>query len=103
MFPEIPEMLTFLSEQNMFLGIVTSNLVKQPKRHPKSILTILEKFQLDPKETIYVGDSKIDMLAAKSAGVLFVYASWDNYDDSITYDFLLNTPDNLKIFVSFSK
>ena len=91
MFPDIPEMLTFLSEQNKFLGIVTSrtyeeleeisdlmkilpifssvitsDLVKQPKPNPESILTILERFQLDPKETVYVGDSKVDMLAAKS-------------------------------------
>lgn len=128
MFPDIPEMLTFLSEQNTFLGIVTSrtyeeleeisdlmkilpifssvitsDLVKQPKPNPESILTILERFQLDPKETVYVGDSKVDMLAAKSAGVLFAYASWDNYDDTITYDFLLSAPGDLKNLVSFSK
>ena len=128
MFTDIPEMLTFLSEQNTFLGIVTSrtyeeleeisdlmkilpifssvitsDLVKQPKPNPESILTILERFQLDPKETVYVGDSKVDMLAAKSAGVLFAYASWDNYDDTITYDFLLSTPDDLKNLIGFSK
>lgn len=128
MFTDIPEMLTFLSEQNTFLGIVTSrtyeeleeisdlmkilpifssvitsDLVKQPKPNPESILTILERFQLDPKETVYVGDSKVDMLAAKSAGVLFAYASWDNYDDTITYDFLLSAPGDLKNLVSFSK
>lgn len=128
MFTDIPEMLTFLSEQNTFLGIVTSrtyeeleeisdlmkilpifssvitsDLVKQPKPNPESILTILERFQLDPKETVYVGDSKVDMLAAKSSGVLFAYASWDNYDDTITYDFLLSTPDDLKNLIGFSK
>ena len=128
MFPDVPEMLTFLSEQNTFLGIVTSrtyeeleeisdfmmilpifssvitsDLVKQPKPNPESILTILKKFQLDPKETVYVGDSKVDMLAAKSSGVLFAYASWDNYDDTITYDFLLSTPDDLKNLIGFSK
>lgn len=128
MFPDVPEMLTFLYEQNTFLGIVTSrtyeeleeisdlmkilpifssvitsDLVKQPKPNPESILTILKKFQLDPKETVYVGDSKVDMLAAKSSGVLFAYASWDNYDDTITYDFLLSTPDDLKNLIGFSK
>ncbi len=128
MFPGIPEMLTLLSERDLFLGIVTSrtyeeleeigdlmkilhifssvitsDLVKQPKPNPESILTILNKFQLDPKETVYVGDSKVDMLTAKSAGILFAYASWDNCDDTITYDFLLNTPDDLKKLFSFSK
>lgn len=128
MFPGISEMLSFLSEKDLFLGIVTSrtyeeleeihdfmemlpifqsvitsDLVSHPKPDPESILTILEKFSLNPKETVYVGDSKVDMLAAKSAGVLFAYASWDNYDDTIDYDFLLNTPDDLKKLVSFSK
>ena len=67
-----------------------------PTPNPESILTILDKFQLDPKETVYVGDSNVDLLTATSAGVLFAYASWDNYDDSINYDFLLKEPKDLK-------
>lgn len=121
MFPNIPELLTYLSEQEVFLGIVTSrtreeleeitdlikilpifssvitsDLVSCPKPNPESILTILDKFQLDSKETVYVGDSNVDLLTATSAGVLFAYASWDNYDDSINYDFLLKEPKDLK-------
>lgn len=121
MFPDILEILTYLSEQDIFLGIVTSrtreeleeitdlmeilpifssvitsDLVSCPKPDPESILTILDTFQLNPKETVYVGDSSVDMLTATSAGVLFAYASWDNYDDSINYDFLLKEPKDLK-------
>lgn len=68
----------------------------KPKPNPESILTILKQNHLQPSETIYVGDSESDMLAAKSAGVFFAYASWDNHDDSITYDYILNTPEDLK-------
>lgn len=128
MFPDIPEILNFLSKEQFFLGIatsrtreeleeindlmevlpifdsvVTSDQVIHPKPNPESILTILEKNKLNPSETIYVGDSKSDMLAAEAAGVLFAYAAWDNHDDTITYDYLLNTPKDLKKLFSFSK
>ena len=121
MFTGIPEILTFLSEEHYFLGIatsrtweeleeiddlmkilsifdcvITSDKVDKPKPNPESILTILKQNHLQPSETIYVGDSESDMLAAKSAGVFFAYASWDNHDDSITYDYILNTPEDLK-------
>lgn len=128
MFSDIPEILKFLSSEQFFLGIatsrtkeeleeihdlmemlpifdcvITSDQVIHPKPDPESILVILEKGQLNPSETIYVGDSKSDMLAAQAAGVLFAYAAWDNYDDTITYDYLLNTPKDLKKLFSFSK
>ena len=121
MFTDIPEILTFLSEERYFLAIatsrtweeleeiddlmkilsifdcvITSDKVEKPKPNPESILTILDQYHLQPRETVYVGDSKSDMLAAKSAGVFFAYANWDNHDDSITYDYLLNTPEDLK-------
>ena len=121
MFTGIPEILTFLSEEHCFLAIatsrtweeleeiddlmkilsifdcvITSDKVDKPKPNPESILTILDQYHLQPRETVYVGDSKSDMLASKSAGVFFAYANWDNHDDSITYDYLLNTPEDLK-------
>ncbi len=41
------------------------------KPSPKGILTILNKFRYDPKESnaIFVGDSKLDIFAAKKAGI----------------------------------
>ena len=121
MFTGIPELLTLLAKEHYFLGIatsrtwkeleeiddlmkilstfdcvITSDKVDKPKPNPESILTILKQNHLQPSETIYVGDSESYMLAAKSAGVFFAYASWDNHDDSITYDYILNTPEDLK-------
>ncbi len=41
------------------------------KPSPKGVLTILDKFEYDPKESkaILVGDSKFDMIAAKKADI----------------------------------
>lgn len=52
--------------------IVTSSDVERPKPHPDGLLKILEYFNIEPNHAIYVGDSQLDELAAKSAGVPLV-------------------------------
>jgi len=48
-----------------------NNDQKLAKPSPKGVLTILDKFKYDPKESkaILVGDSKFDIIAAKKAGI----------------------------------
>lgn len=56
-----------------YFDLVISSLdVKHPKPHPESLLKILSHFSLSPDETIYVGDSEVDELAAKAAGIPLV-------------------------------
>ena len=56
-----------------FFDIVVSALdVKRPKPHPDPLLKILEYFSIDPDEAIYVGDSELDELSAKKAGIPFI-------------------------------
>lgn len=52
--------------------VVTSSDVRRPKPHPDSLLRVLAYFELTPDETIYVGDSRLDESAARSAGIPFV-------------------------------
>lgn len=52
--------------------VVTSNDVPFPKPHPDPLLKILRHFQIQPHQAIYVGDSQLDELAAKSAGIPLV-------------------------------
>jgi phosphoglycolate phosphatase len=52
--------------------VVTSLDVRNPKPHPESIEKIMETFQVEPRETVFVGDSEIDGQAAESAGVKFI-------------------------------
>jgi len=33
-----------------------------------------------PLETVYVGDSRYDIMAAKAAGIPFLFASWGSVD-----------------------
>jgi HAD superfamily hydrolase (TIGR01549 family) len=56
-----------------YFDLVISSLdVKYPKPHPESLMKILNHFGLSPHEAIYVGDSEIDELAAKAAGIPLV-------------------------------
>jgi phosphoglycolate phosphatase len=52
--------------------IVCSNDVDHPKPHPDQLVKILEHFGIAPCDSLYVGDSDLDEIAAKAAGVPFV-------------------------------
>jgi phosphoglycolate phosphatase len=58
--------------------VVTSSDVAQPKPSPDVLLKILHYFGLAPDQTIYVGDSKVDELAAEAACIpLIAYRNPD--------------------------
>ncbi|MDP3283011.1 MAG: HAD-IA family hydrolase [Desulfobacterales bacterium] len=46
--------------------------VKNPKPHPESLIKIVEHFGIKPSQAIYVGDSVLDEMAAKAAGIPLV-------------------------------
>jgi HAD superfamily hydrolase (TIGR01549 family) len=52
--------------------VVTSSYGKRPKPQPDALLKILNHFNLASHEVIYVGDSRLDELAAKAAGMPLV-------------------------------
>ena len=52
--------------------IVSAADVDRPKPHPDPLIKILEHFGIEPYHSIYVGDSKLDEIAAKAAGMPFV-------------------------------
>lgn len=53
-----------------FEPIVTASDVR-PKPHPESLNLILRRWGLLPKQTAFVGDSKVDQLTAQAAEVRF--------------------------------
>jgi HAD superfamily hydrolase (TIGR01509 family) len=52
--------------------IVCAADVDRPKPHPDPLIKVLEHFGIEPYHSIYVGDSKLDEIAAKAAGMPFV-------------------------------
>ncbi|MGE0821497.1 MAG: HAD family hydrolase [Candidatus Binatia bacterium] len=54
--------------RHLFAGIVGREDVESHKPHPEPILKCLGHLSLEPQETIYIGDSPIDIRAGKAAG-----------------------------------
>ena len=52
--------------------IVTASDVERPKPHPDVLLKISNHFQLPPDQVIYIGDSRLDELAARAVGMPLV-------------------------------
>ncbi|MDO9565156.1 MAG: HAD-IA family hydrolase [Candidatus Desulfaltia sp.] len=56
-----------------YFDLVISALdVKHPKPHPEQLVKILEHFNIAPYNAIYIGDSKLDEIAAKAANIPLV-------------------------------
>ena len=52
--------------------VVTALDVKNPKPHPESIEKIVQAFNLNKEEIIFIGDSEVDQQTAKSSGIKFI-------------------------------
>ena len=52
--------------------VVCAGDVDHPKPHPDQLIKILKHFEIEPCDSLYVGDSDLDEIGAKAAGVPFV-------------------------------
>ncbi|MEM4006739.1 MAG: HAD family hydrolase [Nitrososphaerota archaeon] len=71
--------------------IVGIDNVSNPKPYPDLLLFIIKKLNIAPSEAVYIGDSPIDILTARNAGVYSVYL--DMYERRDPENKLLCTPD----------
>lgn len=81
---ELDELLDYI---DLFNIVITSDLIHNPKPSPESINVIVDKFNLNKEETIYIGDSQSDQKAAYAANVKFGFASWENQNEISEYDY----------------
>lgn len=56
--------------------LVTPSDVKKGKPHPESIKKVLERFSLNRKNIIFIGDTIFDYMFAKNSKVDFLFANW---------------------------
>jgi len=66
------EALKFHKINEYFDSVVTSDDVEKAKPYPDSVIKACENLKVEPDETIYVGDTKNDYKAGKSAGCFVV-------------------------------
>ncbi len=68
----MPHIMERFRLQPYFDMVVTALDVTRPKPDPESVNLILDTLHVLPEETLYVGDSEIDLGTASSSGVTFV-------------------------------
>jgi HAD superfamily hydrolase (TIGR01509 family) len=65
-------LLTEFGLTEYFDLVVTSIDILHPKPYPDALLKILEYFDIEPHQALYVGDSQVDAEAARRAKIPFV-------------------------------
>ncbi len=90
----------FLKEYNLtnlFSVIITRENVRRFKPHPEPLMKALEKLHVDPKETVFVGDTPIDIQAAKAAGMysVGVLCGFGEEEEMQNADLVLDSTGNL--------
>ncbi|MGG4036332.1 pyrophosphatase PpaX [Paenibacillus cisolokensis] len=110
-FPHVPEVLGRLHRSGIRMGVVTTKMrqtterglksfglidymdaivtiddVSHPKPHPEPVLLAMEKLGADPAGTLMVGDSSVDMQAARAAGCVAVGVAWSLKGEQVLRD-----------------
>lgn len=73
--------LNELGIKDFFDMIVTGDDVQNHKPSPEGIIKFLEKFNLNPKDVLMIGDAPSDIIAARECGVKIASAVWDSYSE----------------------
>ncbi|WP_213606850.1 HAD family hydrolase [Staphylococcus capitis] len=71
--------LEILDIDHLFTEVIGSDKVKHYKPSPDGINYILNKYQLENEETIYIGDAIFDMQMANSAKVASCAVTWGTH------------------------
>nr|WP_154324425.1 phosphoglycolate phosphatase [Pantoea sp. 201603H] len=83
--PFVAPLLASLGIADVFSLIIGGDDVAEKKPHPAPLFMVLGKFGLFPRELLFVGDSRNDILAAQAAGCPCVGMTFGyNYGESIT-------------------
>lgn len=101
-YPGIVETVSELRDQGFRLGIATSRTLEEvhgdknikgiisffdavsatssevrPKPAPDILLRVLDDLSAEPGQAVYIGDTRLDCLCARSAGTHFIGAGWN--------------------------
>lgn len=83
--------------------VVTGDDVENFKPSPEGITQFVEKFNLDKERVLMIGDSPVDILASRGAGIKIASVLWDSYaiDEvlKMNTDYIFYTVDELYNFI----
>jgi len=83
-----------------FDTIVGADEVENPKPHPEPVLLALERLGAGPKDAVFVGDARHDIVCGHAAGVATAAALWGPFDrghlEDLHPDYWLETPEDVE-------
>ncbi|GAB6283743.1 MAG: HAD hydrolase-like protein [Ignavibacterium sp.] len=128
LYPGIKELLIYLKQKKIFLGIftgkgrkaatitlkklsiydyfdvvITGDDVKEHKPSAEGIIKFLNQFSLSKERVIMIGDAPADVKAAKDAGIKIASVLWDSYAKEevlkLESNYIFNSVNELKNFL----
>jgi phosphoglycolate phosphatase len=125
-YPFVVESLQKLEDHGIKLGIVTSknqertnivlkrlpvkfSSVQTPnpcfrgKPAPDHLLAAMADLNVDPKDSLFVGDAEVDAMAALRAGVDYCHANWGYGETKLDHVTFLNDIQSLLVFLKIEK
>ena len=125
-YPNVVESLQKIAGQNIKLGIVTSkdkertnivlsrlpvtfSSVQTPnqkfrgKPAPDHLLAAMAELNVDPKDSLYIGDANVDAVAATRAGIDYCHANWGYGETKLEHVTFLKDINSLLTFLEIDK
>ncbi|RLE56656.1 MAG: HAD family hydrolase [Thermoprotei archaeon] len=82
-------MLNYFGIAQYFDAVVAQDEVQRPKPYPDIIVEALRRLGVEPEESIYVGDTVIDVVCARSANVKIVIVKRPHVTDDLGADYVI--------------
>jgi phosphoglycolate phosphatase-like HAD superfamily hydrolase len=73
------------------------------KPAPGQLLESMADLNVDPKDSLFVGDAEVDAMAALRAGVNYCHANWGYGETKLDHVTFLNDIQSLLIFLEIEK
>ena len=70
------ESLKHLNIEKCFDSVICHDDVKEGKPNPEMLFCLMDEFEKNRKDTVFVGDGERDKLAAEAAGIKFIRVDW---------------------------
>jgi pyrophosphatase PpaX len=89
-----------------FKSIITADMTENHKPHPEPLQKCLAELNAKAKESIFVGDTLYDLECAKNTGTISAIVGWSDVDlktSNMNPDFILNSYVDLKKIIFNSK
>ncbi len=91
--------LKYLGIEGYFDMVITADDVRKTKPDPEGIFAILSAIGEDHEDAFMIGDTEMDILAARNAGIKSIAVTWGNRDEDFLRkynpDYLVKSPAEL--------